>query len=123
MVSAPSSHSSSSTHPRADLPFREQVVAKFTEMLGQAHVARVREGELYRWTLPRGTDHIAIFVTIDSPELPMIAHIMVSDGDDPVEPISTLTVRTMAEAEAVLQRIIEQWNKTRPVEAPDAPSA
>jgi hypothetical protein len=92
--------------------FREQVIDLFYEAFGEAEVSVIKAGKLYRWSLPRGPYSIGMFITIDSPEYTDIAHIMISDADShQVEPVVAVTVRTLAEAKAVIDRIIAQWKK------------
>jgi hypothetical protein len=51
-----------------------------------------------------------MFVTIDSPELSDIAHVMISDSlHHQVEPVAAVSVRTLEEADALLARIVKQW--------------
>lgn len=51
-------------------------------------------------------------ITLDSPELPQIAHLIVSDPrSGPVDPVVSLTMRTLPEVEAVIQRLLEQWRR------------
>ncbi len=90
--------------------FREQVIERLIAALGKPEVARVEAGNLYRWTLNRGPATISMFVTIDSPEHPHIAHIIVSDGSAyQSQPVITSTVHTLEETDAIIAGILKQW--------------
>ncbi|HYE61354.1 MAG TPA: hypothetical protein VD997_05105 [Phycisphaerales bacterium] len=87
--------------------FREKGLDYFTQALGPPTEIPVDNGTIYRWKLPRkGTHDVNVYITIDAPELPDIAHIMISDpakGAD--EPIKGFTVRNESEFPNVLAYI------------------
>jgi hypothetical protein len=94
--------------------FREQVVKKFFAAFGDAEVVTVESGNLYRWTLRRGPYSVSMFVTLDSPEREDIAHVMISDSaHQQVEPVVAVTVYTLNEADALIDRIIKQWKSVQ----------
>jgi len=98
-----------------DKTFREKVIEKFLAALGEAEVSPVQGGNLYRWALQRGPYAITMHVTINSPEHTNLAHIMISDGSAyQIMPIVTITVYSLEEADALLQRIAGQWKSTPP---------
>ena len=89
---------------------RDQVIEKFVATLGKPEITEVKLGQIYRWTLDRGGRYMNVYVTVDSPEFPHLAHIMVSDGaSHQVNPIETFTVFTHDEADTLLERIVRQW--------------
>jgi hypothetical protein len=90
--------------------FREQAWREFRKAFGEPdEVLRTESGAIYRWILKR--DHNAhIYLTFDSPELPSIAHVMVSDPKAHLaEPVASLTMRTLDEVKATMTRIKDQW--------------
>lgn len=74
-------------------------------------VLKVIGGEIDRWTLtltsnPRRT----IYITLDSPEMPQLAHVIVSDpGANLADPIGSFSMRTVDEVRSVIKRIQDQW--------------
>ena len=101
-------------------PFREQACEEFKKAFGQPEVIEVTGGEIYRWILKRKHGN-HVFVTIDSPELPDIAHIMISDPSSrSVEPVANMTLRTLEEIKQIIERIRAQWQA--PDTASEAPS-
>lgn len=93
------------------VPFREQALARLTAAFGKPTVVQVAEGEIYRWVLARpfGVD---LHVTLDSPEFPDLAHLIVSDPKaGPLDPIASLTMRTLPEVDAVVERLLLQWKQ------------
>lgn len=90
-------------------PFRMVALRRIAESLGRPDALPVGSGYLYRWTLER-PDRSPVYVTLDSPELPDIGHLMVSDPSaSTVTPVTAFTVRTMQELEVVLREVLRQW--------------
>jgi hypothetical protein len=87
--------------------FREKGLAFFTRELGEPTHIPVQNGTIYRWALPRkGRNDINIYITIDAPELPNMAHIMISDpAKEADQPIKNFTVRDEAEFPSVIAYI------------------
>ncbi len=86
-------------------PFREEALELFTRAWGKPTIIPTPEGNLYRWKLERPTGaHVAIYVTLDSPEQPAIAHVMISHPGHP-DPITSLVMRTCAELEAAIDMV------------------
>jgi hypothetical protein len=90
-------------------PFRELAADEVRQAFGDPEVIPVKGGQLYRWVLKR--QHGShVFVTIDSPEIPTICHIMISDpSSKAVEPVTNMTLRTLDEVRMVIERIRDQW--------------
>jgi hypothetical protein len=89
--------------------FREQVRDIFTQTLGNPAVIPVGNGDIWRWVLQRQYS-MHVYVTIDSPEMPDLAHVIVSDpASKNVEPVASYTVRTHEEADRIVQAIVKQW--------------
>ena len=83
-------------------PFREEALALLVQAFGRPAVVPSPEGDIYRWKLERpGQSHVAIYVTLDSPEQPDLAHIMISHPGHP-EPITPIVMHTRAEVEAAI---------------------
>lgn len=82
-----------------------------TAAFGDPLVLRVKEGEIYRWVLkrPHGVD---VYVTLDAPEMPHLAHLMVSDPRAKINPIQSIMIRTRGELDAVIAQIRKQWEET-----------
>lgn len=79
--------------------FREKGLEYFRRHLGEPANIPVDNGTLYRWRLPRlGHPGLHFYVTIDAPELPQLAHIMVSDpAPDSDLPVRSFLVKNEAE--------------------------
>jgi hypothetical protein len=75
-------------------------------------------GPLYRWVLRRARGADAhVYITLDSPELPDLAHVLISDpGAKTINPITALTIRTMPEADRLVALVKQQ------VESPSEPA-
>lgn len=92
--------------------FRDQVIKLFTEKLGEAEQLDSKAGPIFRWTLQRGPYDVAMFITIDSPEWPDMAHVMISDATNfQADPVISNTLYTIEEAAALLDRIEHQWKQ------------
>jgi hypothetical protein len=99
--------------------FREQVIDKFIAAFGEPEVAKFTPGKIYRWCLLRGPYAMSMFITIDSPEFPDMAHVLISDGAlHQAEPLVTASVYTLADADLLIERIRKQWQS---VGGPPAP--
>ena len=97
--------------------FREKAISYFYKALGQPEEIPVSNGKLFRWRLPRvGENDVMIYITINSPELPNIAHIMVTDpAEDADEPIKNFVLRDLSALDAVLAYIRARSERVRPV--------
>jgi hypothetical protein len=93
--------------PPPSKSFREKGLDYFTRALGEPSHIPVQNGTIYRWALPRkGRNNVHIYITIDAPELPNMAHIMVSDPAQDVDgPLKNFTIRDVAEFEDVVAYI------------------
>ena len=99
--------------------FRDQARDAFIEEFGEPEYISVTGGEIYRWILNR-RDASDLFITIDSPEMPDLCHIMISDpASTAVEPVSSMTLRTLNEIHSVIERVRNQWH--HPASSHDAP--
>lgn len=87
--------------------FRDKATAYFMRELGEAVHIEVKEGTIYRWTIRRRDNmDLAIYITLDSPELPDFAHLMISDpGCAGAEPLKSYMLRTEAEFAVALGEI------------------
>jgi hypothetical protein len=83
--------------------FRERALQAFTKLLGEPKHVPVDSGTIYRWRLPRkGRHNVNVYITIDAPELPEFAHVMVSDPSATQgEPVRSFMIRGADEFEAV----------------------
>jgi hypothetical protein len=98
---------SDSTQRTEDPPFRERARMHLVEAFGEPEVLQTSNGPLYRWVLRRkhGVD-AHVYVTLDSPEMPDIAHVLVSDpAARTIEKITSRTMRTMEEVDALIKTI------------------
>jgi hypothetical protein len=101
--------------------FRQQVIDKFIAAFGEPEVAVFTPGKIYRWCLLRGPHAMSMFITIDSPEFPEMAHVLISDGAwHQAEPLVAASVHTLADADLLIERIRKQW---RSMGVPPAPPA
>lgn len=82
--------------------FRDVALRLLTEAFGEPAVIKTAEGPVYRWKLERpGRPHMALYVTLDSPEMPDLAHIMISDPNpEAPEPLTSVVMRTAPEVKA-----------------------
>jgi hypothetical protein len=86
-------------------PFREEALELFQRAFGRPAVIPSPEGNLYRWKLERRAGpHVAIYVTLDSPEQPDLAHIMISHPGHP-DPIMSIVLKTCPEVEAAVEMV------------------
>jgi hypothetical protein len=87
--------------------FRDKAAAFFLRALGEPTRISVESGTIYRWVIPRKGGHdVNVYITLDSPELPDYAHIMISDPaakDD--QPVKSLMMRREEEFDRVLAEI------------------
>lgn len=98
----------------APTSLRSQIYARMQAALGIPEISHVSAGDIYRWTLPRHYD-LTLYVTMDSPEHPDLAHIMLSDGPRYQDkPVVSFLVYSLQEADALIVRILEQWKRTVP---------
>jgi hypothetical protein len=98
------------------LTLREQALARLTEALGPPRALSAEpDMAFYRWILSR-SDGMSLYLTLNSPELTDIAHLLLSDPRQAVEPVVSLTIRTIPEVDAAIERIIRQWRA--PASAP-----
>jgi hypothetical protein len=89
--------------------FREMAAEFFIDALGEPHEIRVEAGVIYRWVIRRpGNLDVAIYVTLDSPELANYAHLLVSDpacgGNDPVQDVMMRTEADFGPALELIRR-------------------
>lgn len=99
-------------------PFRERALDRLIAAFGDPERIPAEAGILYRWVLrrPHGLD---LYITLDSPEMPEIAHLIVSDPrSGVVDPVVSLTMRTLPEVDAVVEKLRQQWQ--RGMESPRA---
>ena len=88
---------------------RDSVREAFEKRFGPPQILDVSSGKIFRWVLQRANS-MHLYVTLDSPELPDVAHIMISDpSSKAVDPISNRTLSTIEEAEQLIELIEEQW--------------
>ncbi|HYE03733.1 MAG TPA: hypothetical protein VD963_10930 [Phycisphaerales bacterium] len=92
--------------------FRGWALRRLTEEFGEPKVLKVERDALYRWVLHRAHG-LSVYLTLDSPELPDMAHLLISDpSSQAIEPIASRSMRTKEELEAVIKLIHRQWNGT-----------
>jgi hypothetical protein len=90
-------------------PFREVARQILVGAFGEPTAVPVDSGRLYRWVLERPYG-LSVYVTLDSPEMPDLGHVMISDpASTAVDPIASMTVRTATEVESLVDRIRLQW--------------
>ncbi|MBC7833693.1 MAG: hypothetical protein H7Y88_01150 [Phycisphaerales bacterium] len=93
--------------------FRDQVASLFTEAFGDPAILDTESGPLFRWKLGRANG-LHVYVTLDSPEMPSLAHVIISDpGSGGVDPVQSVVMRTMAEAVSVLAKLQLQLRLSR----------
>lgn len=87
--------------------FREQAKELMAAAFGDPQVMKAESGNLYRWVMPRRDGlNVHVYVTMDSPEMPDIAHVMVSEpSSSAVTPLTTTVMRTLEEVKALIKRI------------------
>jgi hypothetical protein len=104
--------------------FREQVIDKFIAAFGEPEVGEFTPGKIYRWCLLRGPYAMSMFITIDSPEFPEMAHVLISDGAaHQAEPLAAVSVYTLPDADLLIQRITKQWKSVGKPPRPPEPSS
>jgi hypothetical protein len=88
--------------------FRDQALERLTAALGPPEAIRVQGGLMYRW-VRRRKHGLDMYITLDSPEMPSLAHLIVSDPlGMTVDPVVSITMRTIAEVERVAHQLLEQ---------------
>jgi hypothetical protein len=93
-----------------DRPFRMLALERITAAFGEPREIPVERGSLYRWVLER-PHGLSIYLTLDSPEMPDLAHILVSDpSSKAIDPISSVVMRSIAEVDSAIERVKRQWN-------------
>jgi hypothetical protein len=91
--------------------FRDQALERLKAFLGEPEAIRVTGGEMYRWVLRR-PHNLDMYITLDSPEMPDIAHLIVSDPKGmAADPVVSLTMRTLPEVEVTAKKLLEQWKQ------------
>jgi hypothetical protein len=91
------------------LTFREQALRRFVAAFGPPREVPVQGGSVYRRVLERPRS-LSVYVTLNSPEMTGLAHVLVSDprckaGD----PLASVVLRTLEEVEALVERVRRQW--------------
>lgn len=90
--------------------FREWAQRQLRGALGEPETLRSEAGEVYRWTLRRPRRE-PLYVTLNSPEMPELAHVIVSDPEMLVQdPIRSKIARTEPELLVTLRDIREAWD-------------
>ena len=96
---------------RGTEPFRQRALGRLVAAFGDPEVLRSEAGALYRWVLRRA-HRMDMYITLDSPEMPDMAHLIVSDPKaGGAEPVASLTMRTIEEVDAVIGKLREQWER------------
>lgn len=89
--------------------FRERACRQFAAAFGPPTALPTEAGDLYRWVLKRPGGRQPVYVTLDSPEMTHIAHVLVSDPQSTqLDPVSSLVMRTEAEVASAIARIKAQ---------------
>jgi hypothetical protein len=91
--------------------FREQALAWLTSALGSPMVVPMGNGaSVYRWILarPRGQ---SVYVTLNSPGLPGVAQLLISDPRQKPEPLTSLTLRSLTDLDREVARVLRQWKE------------
>jgi hypothetical protein len=88
-------------------PFRERALAFFKEHLGEPTAIPAEPGFMYRWVLHRKLrPTLNVYITLDSPELLDLAHVMIGDpavsGEDAIQ---SFVMRKEEDFHPVLARI------------------
>jgi hypothetical protein len=83
---------------------RDYAAEVFTDAFGEPERFRTVDGTLYRW-VAKGADR-TIRITLDSPEFPDVAHILISDTRAAVR-LSAETCRTRDDVAALLRKLRE----------------
>lgn len=99
-----------STNPGDDQrTFRDRALDRMRAKLGEPRPIPTGEGRFfYRWILER-PHGLSIYVTLDSPEIQHLAHLLVSDPRAAVNPIQTITMRTFEEVDEAVKAVLAQW--------------
>lgn len=88
--------------------FRERARRQFETAFGVPAVLATEAGSLYRWVLTRAP-RSSLYVTLDSPEMTHLAHVLVSDPlSTQLDPVSSVVMRTDAEVASAVARIRAQ---------------
>lgn len=93
-----------------DLSFRDQAVSSFEDAFGPPQIVQTVDGPLFRWVL-RSSDGSHIRITIDSPEFPQIAHVLVSDRTA-AQLVTSSTLREMDEVYELIRRLRDRLTGT-----------
>lgn len=94
------------TNPASE--FSDLVLARLTQSFGPPRVIPpCGNGAFYRWILqrPRGN---SIYLTLNFPERVDIAYVLISDPALSIEPVIILTLHTLSQVEAAIERINRQ---------------
>jgi hypothetical protein len=89
--------------------FRERATDRFIAAFGEPAVSPTPDGPLFRWIL-KAADGTTVRLTLDSPEFPDMAHIVVSDPKA-VPRVASLSMRTLEETEAIIGQIRERLER------------
>jgi hypothetical protein len=93
----------------SDPKLRDKALEKLVAAFGEPERIPVRGGTIYRWTLERQYG-LHMYVTLDSPERPDLAHLIVSDPKSTAaDPVVSIAMWTLPEVDAVIARLRKQW--------------
>jgi hypothetical protein len=85
--------------------FREWTRRRLSAALGRPLALTTREGMIHRWTVTRD-GHEPVVVTLNSPELAEMAHVLVSDPESVrSEPVRSMCLRTEEDVHRVMEQI------------------
>jgi hypothetical protein len=93
--------------------FREWAARQLRSALGEPEVLATTVGDVYRWTLRREGKE-PLYVTLNSPELPELAHVIYTDPEMlRADPITSRITRTEPEFLTTLHDIRECWGRLK----------
>jgi hypothetical protein len=93
--------------------FREQALTWMTAAFGAPMAVRMGNGALvHRWILPRARGR-SIHITLNSPGVAGAANLLVSDPRRRADPVASITLRSLADLDREIARILQRWNEAR----------
>lgn len=94
--------------------FRDEALAQLAHAFGPPRVIPTEPGlAFYRWILDRPCG-LSVYLTLNCPESAQIAHLILSDPKQGADPVVSITIRTMPQVSAAIERIIRQWRNQIP---------
>jgi hypothetical protein len=92
-----------------DSTLRQRVLGMLSDVFGQPGDIRVGPNEsFYRWLVVTSAGR-SVYITLNCPDPVGEAHVLVSDPEDSAEPVRSLRLESIEDAEGAVALIRQRW--------------